>query len=78
MRNRVVNVAVLTLAMMGTMSLIGGVAAAAPGPTPNGLTGACNMINAHALPGMLNAMGHDNAQGTAGMWNAISHSDGNC
>jgi hypothetical protein len=75
MRNRVFVLAVLSLATMG---ITGGVAAAAPGPTPNGLIGACNMANTNALPGMFNAMSLNNVNGNVGMNGAVSHTGGIC
>ena len=45
-----------------------GPAGATPGPTGDqGLTGACNMVNTHALPGMINAITRDNPNGYNGM-----------
>jgi hypothetical protein len=67
---------VLPLALIATLALAG-TAAAAPSVTPNGWTGACNMINDHALPGMLNAMTRDNPNGNAGMWRAVYQTTGN-
>ncbi len=59
------------LVLAGASLLGGGVAGATPGPTPSGLTGAANMTNPNALPGMLKAMGTDNSSGRAGMWRAV-------
>lgn len=53
-----------------------GTAAAAPGPTPNGLTGAANMTNTSALPGMLNAMSVNNRNGDNGMFCAVYITNG--
>jgi len=68
--------AAVFVAVIGTG---GGVANAAPGPTPDGgLTGACNMSNAKATPGMLNAensISAANANGITGMIIAIGHTD---
>jgi hypothetical protein len=68
--------AVVFVAVIGTG---GGVANAAPGPTPDGgLIGACNMTNAKATPGMLNAenrISAANANGITGMIIAIGHTD---
>jgi hypothetical protein len=50
---------------------VAGAATADPGPTPNGLTGAGNMVNADAASGMANAMSRDNANGNAGMFCAV-------
>lgn len=46
-----------------------GLAAAAPGATPNGLVGACNMMRAGE--GMANAMAHNAPQGHDGMHRAM-------
>jgi len=62
-------------AALAAFSFTGG-AAATPGPTPNGETGACNMVNTYALSGMLLALGVDNPLGTTGMITAIEASAG--
>ncbi|MDA8202144.1 MAG: hypothetical protein M0Z49_05185 [Chloroflexi bacterium] len=67
---------VLPLALIATLAFAG-TAAAAPSVTPAGWTGACNMINENALPGMWNAMTHDNPNGSDGMWGAVYHTTGN-
>jgi hypothetical protein len=64
------------LALIATLAFAG-TAAAAPPVTPAGWTGACNMINDNALPGMLNAMTRDNSNGNDGMWGAVYHTTGN-
>ncbi len=54
------------------LALNPGAASAAPHPTPNGLNGACNMVNDAALPHMREAMElHTAEQGDAGMWHAV-------
>lgn len=53
-----------------------GAAAADPSPTPNGQTGAANMVNTNAAPGMGNAMSNDNANGNAGMYCAVYITNG--
>lgn len=54
------------------LALNPGAASAAPHPTPNGLTGACNMVNDAAAPHMFEAMAlHTAPQGDAGMWHAV-------
>jgi hypothetical protein len=65
-------------ALLATAALLtfAGAAAAAPGPTPNNLTGAANMVNTNALTGMSNAMSTDNANGNAGMWCAVFITNG--
>jgi len=60
---------------LGTSLALGVSASTAAPVTPNGLCGAANMTNAHALPGMLNAMSLDNADGVAGMFVAVASSD---
>lgn len=58
--------------------LSGGVAAAAPGPTPNEeLTGACNMTSTHAAFGMFE-MAPQSGPGVDGMIRAIINSGGDC
>ena len=57
----------------------GGIAAAAPGPTPDqGLTGACNMTNTHASFGMFTVAGSvANPNGfDVGMIKAIDNTNG--
>jgi hypothetical protein len=55
-----------------------GVAAAAPGPTPNeGLTGACNMTSTHAAFGMFERA-PQSGPGFDGMIRAIINSGGDC
>ena len=68
--------AIPALALAGASVLGAGSAAAAPGPTPNNLTGAANMVNTHALRGMLNAMTVNNSNGDAGMWCAVYITNG--
>jgi hypothetical protein len=56
-------------------SLAVGVSASTAAPvTPNGLCGAANMTNEHALPGMLNAMSGNSPNGDAGMFAAVANS----
>lgn len=56
----------------------GGIAAAAPGPTPNeGLTGACNMTSTHAAFGMFEKA-PQSGPGVDGMITAIINSGGDC
>lgn len=69
--------AVVPAVAIAGVSLAGaGAAAAAPGPTPSGLTGAANMVNTHAYPGMINAMSVNNPNGDAGMWCAVYITNG--
>jgi hypothetical protein len=68
--------AIPALAVAGASLVGAGAAAAAPRPTPNQLTGAANMVNANALPGMLNAMTRNNGNGDAGMWCAVYITNG--
>ncbi len=68
--------AIPALTLAGALLLGAGPAAAAPGPTPNQLTGAANMVNAAALPSMLHAMSVNNANGDAGMWCAVFITNG--
>ena len=59
------------LAVAGALLLGGGAAAAAPGPTPNNLTGAANMVNTNAKASMYQAMATNNPNGDTGMWCAV-------
>ena len=68
--------AIPTLALGGAVFLGAGAAAAAPGPTPNQLTGAANMVNAHAKAAMYTAMGINNPKGSQGMWCAVYFTNG--
>jgi hypothetical protein len=64
---------VFTAAVIGVaaIGMSGGVAGATPGPTGDqGLVGACNMVNTHALPGMILAITTDNPNGYGGMGHA--------
>jgi len=57
-----------------SLTAFAGSVSAAPGPTPAGLTGACNMLQAWgvgAQGGMENAMSRDNPNGNLGMWRAV-------
>lgn len=77
MRARAIPLVVaLTLAVSAAGS---GIAAAAPGPTPDGgLTGACNMTNTHAAFGMFTIAGSvANVKGFGGgMITAIQNTNG--
>jgi len=77
MKRIVLAVATVAVAVIATTA---GVAAAGPGPTPDGgLTGACNMTNADATPGMNNAINQSlktTANGVNGMITAIVNSNG--
>lgn len=71
---------VVTL-VIAAMGMSGGVASATPGPTGDqGLVGACNMLNSHALPGMAIAASHANQNGFNGMGIAVINTNGslNC
>ena len=57
--------------LLGASLLGAGAAAAAPGTTPNHLTGAANMVNTNARPGMYHAMSVNNSNGDRGMWCAV-------
>lgn len=64
---------ILAAALVASLTL--GVAASSAAPvTPNGLCGAANMTNAHALPGMLHAMSTNNPNGDTGMFQAVANS----
>jgi hypothetical protein len=51
------------------MVAMAGAAAAAPGPTPGGYVGACNML--HDATMFTIPMARAAAQGIAGMWHAV-------
>jgi hypothetical protein len=75
-RFRVVSVTVLVALSLTAFS---GSVSAAPGPTPNGGTGACNMVQAWgvgARGGMANAMAVNNPNGNDGMNRAVDVSGG--
>jgi hypothetical protein len=77
-RFRVVSVTVLVALSLTAFS---GSVSAAPGPTPNGWTGACNMVQAGgvgARGGMANAMTVNNPNGNDGMNRAVDVSGGYC
>ena len=60
-----------------SLTAFAGSASAAPGTTPNGHTGACNMLQAYgagAQGGIVNAWSHADANGYAGMWRAVAES----
>jgi hypothetical protein len=61
-----------SLAVLG-LAALPAAAAATPGPSGDqGLTGASNMVNTHALSGMNNAMTRNvNGNGDAGMFCAV-------
>jgi hypothetical protein len=65
-----------TLVAAFALVAFAGTAAADPGPTPSGLTGAANMVNPNALAGMMNAMSRNNPNGNAGMWCAVFITNG--
>ena len=70
-RSRVV---LVTGLVMLSLTAFAGSVSAAPGPTPNGFTGACNMLQAYgagAQGGIVNAWSHADANGYAGMWRAV-------
>ena len=68
----------LTLVVALALVAFAGTAAADPGPTPkDGLTGAANMTNTNALPGMMHAMTVNiRGNGNAGMWCAVYITNG--
>lgn len=82
-------VSVTGLVVLSLTAFAGG-ASAAPGPTPNGFTGACNMVMAwpgvrlgngvgvQPGGGMENAMTVNNPNGNAGMNRAVDVSGGYC
>ena len=70
--------AVLFSIVLAGLASSGGIAAAAPGPTPDeGLTGACNMTSTHAAFGMFE-MAVQSGPGLEGMFTAIINTGGSC
>lgn len=70
-------IALLAATAAIALSGLAGTATASPPTTPNGYTGACNMLaawGAGANGGMANAMSTDNPNGNAGMWTAVWNS----
>lgn len=60
--------------VMLSLTAFAGSVSAAPGPTPGGFTGACNMLQSwgvDAQRGMENAMSVDDPNGNLGMWRAV-------
>ena len=69
--------AVPVLALASFFVVGSSTASAAPSPTPNGLTGAMNMINANAAFGMTNAMSVNiKGNGNTGMYCAVFVTNG--
>lgn len=66
-------VAIVVAAAVASLAVGVGSSSATPA-TPSGLCGASNMVNANALPGMLNAMSRNNPNGDAGMFAAVANS----
>ena len=62
---------VLTIATVAA-ALSSASVAGTPSPTPNGFTGACNMLNDATM--FTTPMAVDAAQGNAGMFGAVAHS----
>lgn len=79
-RGRIRLVLTTGLVLLSLFAFAGSVSAD-PGPTPNGLTGACNMVRAwDADPrnGMDHAMAVNNANGNTGMARAVARSGSGC
>ena len=76
-------VGLVTGLVLLSLTAFAGSVSAAPGPTPNGFTGACNMMAAvsgygpaqgvgvQPGGGMENAMTVNNPNGNLGMWRAV-------
>jgi len=87
---RRLRVALATGLVVLSLSAFAGSVSAAPGETPNGFTGACNMlaswpgagpaqgVGVQPEGGMENAMTVDNPNGNAGMNRAVDVSGGYC
>jgi hypothetical protein len=75
--HRMVGLAVASVVAAG----FAGTVAAAPSDTPNGQTGACNMVNAFhggSGGGIETAWGTASPTGIDGMFNAVAQSGGSC
>lgn len=75
-RSRLRLVAMSGLVMLSLLAFAGSVSAD-PGPTPNGFTGACNMLVASdddPKNGMDHAMSVNNPNGNIGMFRAVANS----
>jgi hypothetical protein len=73
-RFRVTSVAGLVVLSLAAFA---GTVSAEPGTTPNGHTGACNMLQAYGAGeqgGIVNAWSHADANGYAGMWRSVGES----
>lgn len=71
--------ALLAVAAVIALAVFAGSASATPPPTPNGWSGACNMLNdTTMLPGSGGPMDKNNPNGNEGMFRAASVSGGNC
>jgi hypothetical protein len=85
-RHLTVRLSVLFVLVCAALALSSLAASAAPSPTPNGLIGACNMLQSWpgvgpgvpAGGGMENAMSSDAPQGNAGMATAAAASGASC
>ena len=66
----------LTLPLIATLAFPG-TAAAAPSVTPNGWTGACNMLTGLINGGLANAFANENPNGWDGKWGAVFQTTGN-
>ena len=66
----------LTLPLIATLAFPG-TAAAAPSVTPNGWTGACNMLTGLINGGLANAFVNENPNGWDGKWGAVFQTTGN-
>jgi hypothetical protein len=87
--SRRLRVALATGLVMLSLTAFAGSASAAPGPTPNGQIGACNMMMSwfadDAPNGMAHAMTVNNPEhswfagnGNAGMTRAVTNTGGKC
>ena len=80
--SRRLRVALATGLVMLSLTVFAGSASAAPGPTPNGQIGACNMMMSwfadDAPNGMAHAMTVNNPNGNAGMTRAVTNTGGTC
>ena len=66
----------VSLALIATLAFAS-TAAAGPAVTPNGFTGACNMVTAYINAGLGNAFANENPNGWDGKWGAVYLTTGN-
>jgi hypothetical protein len=74
-RKTIAAISLACLASAGPVTLSAAPAAAAPGPTPSGYTGACNMLvdpTMMTVPMVKNTLNGNGFNGDAGMFHAVA------